>query len=57
MGKWIEQTILRRIVNDQQIHEEMFNNLSHKRNVNLKDTEFPSHPIQNDYHQQDKQQI
>jgi hypothetical protein len=33
----------------------MFNILTHKGNANLNYTEIPSHPRQNDYHQDNKQ--
>jgi hypothetical protein len=40
----------------QQTHEEMFNILNYKRNANQNDTEIPSQPSQNGYHQENKQQ-
>jgi hypothetical protein len=35
----------------------MFNILNHKGNANQNYTEIPSHPSQNVYHQENKQQI
>jgi hypothetical protein len=55
MGKWIEQTGLKRSTNSYYIHEEIFNILRHKGNANQNDTEILSHPSQNFYYQENKQ--
>jgi hypothetical protein len=39
------------------VHEEIFYILSHKENASQNDTEIPSHPSQNGYYQENKQQI
>jgi hypothetical protein len=47
MGKQTEQTVVRRrSSNGLQIHEEMFNVLSHKGNANQNYTNISSHPSQ-----------
>jgi hypothetical protein len=35
----------------------MFNTLSHKGNTDQNDSDIPSHPSQNSYHQENKQQM
>jgi hypothetical protein len=42
MGRWIEQTILKKSTNGQQIHEEMFNMSGHQGNANQNDWDFIS---------------
>jgi hypothetical protein len=39
------------------LHEEMCNIFIHKGNANQSDTKIPSHPNQNGYHQENKQQM
>jgi hypothetical protein len=41
----------RKSTNGQYTHEEMFNMVSHKGNANCSDTEIPSDPSQNGYHE------
>jgi hypothetical protein len=48
--------IKRRSTNGKYIYEEVFNILSHKRKTNHSETTVQSHPSQNGYHQENKQQ-
>jgi hypothetical protein len=56
MGKWTEQTILKRITNGQQIYEEIPHIPGRKGNANQNHIEIPLHSSQNGYHQERKQQ-
>jgi hypothetical protein len=55
ISKWANE-LDRRSTNGQQKHEEMFNIPGHQGNANQNDTEISSHPSQNGYHQEFKQQ-
>jgi hypothetical protein len=55
MDKLIEQIVLKRSINGQQMHEEIFNILSHKGNAAQNYIEIAPHPSQNSYHQVNKQ--
>jgi hypothetical protein len=42
----VKQVIIKRSPNSKQIHEDVFNLLSHKENINLNHTEIPSYSNQ-----------
>jgi hypothetical protein len=54
MGKWIEQTVLKRSANGQYVHEET---LAIKEMQIKTIWRFLSHPSQNGNHQENKQQM